>query len=283
MIESGTFALIPIEVIKDKRLTLEQTRVLIALFSFRGEETNVVWPSREAIAERTGMSLARISEATTALAKLGWLKKSGSGGRSMATRYTITVPQQGTVTEQGTVPQQGTKRCPNGELNGALTGNGQRTYQEHTKNIPVEVASATARAQDKARLAVTQSSPGRQATTKPKQDSGSRLPADWVLPMEWAEWALREQPTWTEDHVRKVAACFRDYWVAKAGSSARKLDWGATWRNWVRREKPLSQTTPIRAPGEKFDPVSFVNKNRISRRRYAQQGEIIDVQHEPLA
>lgn len=101
--EAGTFALIPIEVIQDRRLTLEQTRVLVALFSFRNKNTDTVWPSRAAISERTGMHPANISTATTALVGLGWLQKSGDGGRSKATRYTITVPDIESVAEQATV------------------------------------------------------------------------------------------------------------------------------------------------------------------------------------
>ena len=30
---------------------------------------------------------------------------------------------------------------------------------------------------------------------------------------------------------------FVDYWTAKAGKDATKLDWDATWRNWIRRAK----------------------------------------------
>lgn len=101
------FAFIPVEVIQDKRLTLEQTRVLIALFSFRGKTTNVVWPSRDAIASRTGMHISNISKATTALCDLGWLAKDGSGGFSKSTRYTISVPEifdeNETVAESATV------------------------------------------------------------------------------------------------------------------------------------------------------------------------------------
>ncbi len=115
-----------------------------------------------------------------------------------------------------------------------------------------------------------------------KSTNGSRLPADWVLPKAWGEWALSEQPTWTADHVRKVADIFRDYWVGKAGADARKTDWQATWRNWVRKEKPIAQASPIQGSSAKFDPVSFVNQNRTSRSSHA-PGEIIDVQHEPLA
>ena len=73
-------------------------------------------------------------------------------------------------------------------------------------------------------------------SASPRLARGTRLPADWQLPDEWAEWALAEQPTWTPSHVRHVADCFRDYWTAKAGQHACKTDWLATWRNWVRSE-----------------------------------------------
>lgn len=101
------FSLVPIEVIQDKRLTLEQTRVLIALFSFRNKVTDTVWPSRAAIAERTGMHPSNISAATTALVSLGWLDKIGSGGHSKASRYTLRAPSltQGTVADPATVAQ----------------------------------------------------------------------------------------------------------------------------------------------------------------------------------
>lgn len=86
------FAVVPLEVVQDRRLTLEQTRVLVALFSFRNKVTNTVWPSRAAIAERTGMHPSNISSATTALVNLGWLVKEGTGGFSKSTRYTLCVP-----------------------------------------------------------------------------------------------------------------------------------------------------------------------------------------------
>jgi hypothetical protein len=64
---------------------------------------------------------------------------------------------------------------------------------------------------------------------------GSRLPKDWLLPKSWGDWALRERQDLTADDVRREAACFRDHWVGKAGADARKADWEATWRNWIRR------------------------------------------------
>jgi uncharacterized protein YdaU (DUF1376 family) len=64
----------------------------------------------------------------------------------------------------------------------------------------------------------------------------SRLPGDWKLPEDWKTWALACQPTWDEGRCNLAAAGFRDYWIAKAGRDGTKLDWLATWRNWVRRE-----------------------------------------------
>jgi hypothetical protein len=86
------FAQVPIQVIQDKRLTFEQMRVLIALFSFGNKDGGTVWPKRSLIAERTGMHTSNISAATSALVKLGWLEKLGRGGFSKSTRYTIKLP-----------------------------------------------------------------------------------------------------------------------------------------------------------------------------------------------
>lgn len=67
----------------------------------------------------------------------------------------------------------------------------------------------------------------------------TRLSADWLLPNDWKTWAIDEQPTWTAPHADRVAEGFRDYWIAKAGKDGAKLDWEATWRNWVRRQGPM--------------------------------------------
>ncbi len=102
--KESEFSVVPLEVVQDRRLTLEQTRVLIALFSFRNKTTNTVWPSRASIAERTGMHPSNISAATTALVALGWLRKEGAGGYSKATRYTLCSPSE-TVAERATVAE----------------------------------------------------------------------------------------------------------------------------------------------------------------------------------
>lgn len=61
---------------------------------------------------------------------------------------------------------------------------------------------------------------------------GSRLPADWKLPDDLRAWARQER---TDLNIDREAASFADYWHGVAGAKARKTDWPATWRNWIRR------------------------------------------------
>jgi uncharacterized protein YdaU (DUF1376 family) len=65
---------------------------------------------------------------------------------------------------------------------------------------------------------------------------GSRLPQDWFLSKSMGDWALQERP---DLDVRQVAEQFKDYWVAQAGQKGVKLDWDATWRNWIRNTKAV--------------------------------------------
>ncbi|MBA3015220.1 MAG: hypothetical protein KKD63_04655 [Proteobacteria bacterium] len=72
------------------------------------------------------------------------------------------------------------------------------------------------------------------ATTKSKK--GNRLPSDWSPSDALLVWTKKERPSWDETSMQRVIDSFRDYWTAKPGQSGIKLDWDATWRNWVRRE-----------------------------------------------
>ncbi|WP_455479231.1 YdaU family protein [Bartonella sp. B23] len=60
---------------------------------------------------------------------------------------------------------------------------------------------------------------------------GHRLAMDWQADIAAAisEGLSEEQAHWQEKK-------FRDYWHAKSGKEALKVDWQATWRNWFRRE-----------------------------------------------
>jgi len=62
-----------------------------------------------------------------------------------------------------------------------------------------------------------------------KQQRGSRLTQDFCLPKEWNDFCVEKRP---ELNVSQVFDQFKDYWVSAPKGT--KLDWFATWRNWVR-------------------------------------------------
>ncbi len=124
------FAMVPIEVCMDSRLSKMQIRVLITLLSFRNKDTNLVWPKREKIAERCGYEITVISRVTRQLVDLGWIQKTGKGGFSKSTEYRITVPELVTVDNEELEQkhQNNSDRLSHGiDVNNSdQTGNGDR-------------------------------------------------------------------------------------------------------------------------------------------------------------
>lgn len=105
-------------------------------------------------------------------------------------------------------------------------------------------------------------SPSPSPTLKTKSNSkedatATRLPADWMPTDEQIEFLKTERP---ELNLNMVAERFRDYWISQPGAKGRKVNWTATWRNWVRNES-APRANALAKP-EKFDPTAYVNRNR---------------------
>jgi hypothetical protein len=96
----------------------------------------------------------------------------------------------------------------------------------------------------------------KEGETEKKTQRGTRLPADCLLPPEWADFCKHQRPDLVP---RQVFDEFRDYWIAQPGQKGVKTDWDATWRNWVRR-----QNAPKASPGR---PVIDIDaRNREAKR-----------------
>ena len=70
----------------------------------------------------------------------------------------------------------------------------------------------------------------RKRDTKPSK--GSRF-SQTELPADWREWTEEKRPDLDPEDVFDR---FHDYWIAKPGADGIKIDWFATWRNWIRKE-----------------------------------------------
>jgi hypothetical protein len=71
---------------------------------------------------------------------------------------------------------------------------------------------------------------------KDKSKRGTRCTVA-SLPPEWEEYCKQERP---DLNPQKVFQNFRDHWLAQPGQKGIKLDWVATWRTWVRKERGSS-------------------------------------------
>jgi hypothetical protein len=60
--------------------------------------------------------------------------------------------------------------------------------------------------------------------------------------------------------VKSVADSFRDYWIAQPGAKGRKVDWDATWRNWIRNQR-----------GQSASSKPYENAKDKSRREFNEQ------------
>lgn len=83
---------VPPLVLVDKRLTLRQMRVLLAIMQWRKKNSNISSVKRKILSDLTGYPLRRISTVTRELVELGWIKKHGNGGKGMWLKYEILVP-----------------------------------------------------------------------------------------------------------------------------------------------------------------------------------------------
>jgi uncharacterized protein YdaU (DUF1376 family) len=92
----------------------------------------------------------------------------------------------------------------------------------------------------------------RDTKVSPKKRA-TRLPADWVLSRACGEWAVGEG--YSIEAIRIEAEKFKDYWIGVGGTKGTKLDWPATWRNWIRNSKQGTHNGNGNSNSKRRDPA----------------------------
>jgi len=96
---------------------------------------------------------------------------------------------------------------------------------------------------DSYQVAIPETERERETETKTEKrqtsNRGTRLPADFAYPKEWADFCMHTRP---ELNLQNTFDEFKDYWTALPAGKGTKADWTATWRNWVRRQTAPKQT-----------------------------------------
>ena len=101
--KSAGFAVIPMEMARDRRLKARHLVVLMALFHhYNAKRRQPVFPGRKKLSALTGLHMSTISAVTAELVAQGWITKSGKGGFSHATRYALNFAPTGSIAEKKT-------------------------------------------------------------------------------------------------------------------------------------------------------------------------------------
>lgn len=108
---------------------------------------------------------------------------------------------------------------------------------------------------------------GADSSNRPAAKKGSRLTDGFIVPDEWLHWATEEFKG-LGSGVNRIAVQFVDYWIAVPGAKGVKLDWFATWKNWVRRD--LDRQRP--APQQQRPAPAITQMAEAYQQRIAQGG-----------
>lgn len=210
------------------------------------------------LAQETGQNRKTVLENLKRLVDFGYLADSGErvGATGRIPVWNLTDAPNGTKTgtieqsqnrDHSTVPDSGPLNSTetgtitsNSPETGTVTPSQQSQNRDHLDLGETRVMVPKSPTEQEIKEVVGKTSEKSNAvvekSAKVPSTRGARLPSTWVLPRSWGLEAQRLCPGLTVERIREIADEFRDYWVALPGSKACKLDWEATWRNWVRKE-----------------------------------------------
>ena len=199
-----------------------QKAVLAAIGHATDDKTHQTYVSQKTIAAMVGMSVATVNRSVGALEAGGVLsrqRRSGAGGYRTTDIITVNTTYVA-------------------ETNVAETNVGD-TYIGETSNLHDSDApptSPSAIAEEINQIDQPEDQPDLVAPLPPKPKkpvNGTRLTEDWQ-PTPW-EFTKARRHGFDGIDLTEETKRFIDYWIAIPGARGRKLDWDATWRNWIRR------------------------------------------------
>ncbi len=208
---SGHLAVIPARAVTDARVTPAALRVLLAIGSHT-DRNGWCRVKEDTLATMIGVSRPAVSRQVSVLRKLGYVEVERTG-RSSRYRVVLDVPEAAAMKPDVTsdispmkpdvtsevTPKVASDVTPGGYIH-------RTTFSNDVSQRVKPLASPTAKAR--------------------------RIPDPFMVTSAMKAWAHENVPT---IDLGFHTAQFCDYWRGESGQRARKVDWVAAWRNWMRR------------------------------------------------
>jgi Helix-turn-helix domain len=202
--------------VADTELTL-----MLAMADFAHADGSSIFPSQVTLAQRIRKSQRQTRRLLRDLANMGLIEKTGEMPDH---RYIYRIKVEALLPPDIAM-----------SARTHMTGEPGHSYDTPTPDIAMSAKPLVRNHQ------VTVPPPP-SVVTPPKGESqpttnGKRLPKDWTVPDNARVWA-RERG-WTDEGIAAETESFSDYWHSK---TERRVDWEATWRNWIRKaeDRPRS-------------------------------------------
>lgn len=215
---------------------VSQKFLLVALADMADEEFSC-YPGQEKLAAMTATSVSTVRRAVQALEQLGLIRREErriAGGYKTSDRYYLNV---------GAQPVTGQSDRQDSPVNVTAENDSHRSMKQFS---PVNDDILTGQPDRYIEVEHPVEPSGESSGGARKR--GTRIPNPFVVTAEMRKWAAQRCPHVDVDASTEL---FVNYWRAKAGRDATKLDWELTWHNWLIRDqsdaaerKPAPWTAP---------------------------------------
>jgi hypothetical protein len=203
----------------------QSTLLVLLALADRANDAGTCWPSVAEMAQRARVSERQVQRALGELERAAWLQREARPGRMTLYRITPHVTPDTGVTPDTQVtpdvevadPRHGSHPTPDTQV-----ANPRHPGHPNHQEPPSEPSENRQSARERA-----------------PATRGTRVPDPFEITPEMAEWARQHVPSLD---YQAVTEKFVDYWRAVPGAKGVKLDWTATWRNWLRTDSERHQT-----------------------------------------
>ena len=221
------------------------------------------WPSNPELRSKTKLSERGVQSALAELQRIGELKVGYNEGPKGCNTYTILMTPADSAGGADNAPPQ--------DVPPAESAPPQNPHETPADPAPTPADSAPVTIKKPSGTNSPPSGERRRASASSRDHSkksdanakrGSRIPADFAqsITAEMVTWARKECP---DVDGRTETAAFVDHFQSAAGAKGIKLDWPATWRNWMRREQKRIEE---RRAGPRGSPNGNGSRSKIPTR-----------------